>query len=249
MPSTITTLDLSELNRTYADKFVNLLHYSPLEPLIRLFPNKISRGGNNYQFGARVAGNASAGSFSEGDPVQTAGHTVVVQATVPYVQYRAVASITGHARTAAVGAQEAFFIQAELDDCLMALKQNIVTGLLSDSVYGVLGLVDSANALHGLSRTTYPALASVETAGGSATLNMVKMEDTLTGLEKVGANPSCVFMSPSMRQAYVGLVPSGSASIAGANTIALEGGRIVDLGYDRSRAQFSTIPIIAHKDM
>ncbi len=143
-------------------------------------------GGATMNVKHHYAGNASVGTYSEGDALGAPGSQAYLTAQWPAQYYRAQIQITGHAEDQLLGgsAQAAFYNQLEneftlaMEDLIDRVSTDCLgTGLTAP--VGIQGICDSAGTIATINRSTYSWFQAYETAGGTTTVAVSDLDGAM----------------------------------------------------------------------
>jgi len=143
-------------------------------------------GGSTMNIKHHYAGNASVGTYSEGDALGSPGSQAYLTALWPAQYYRAQIQITGHVIDQTLnGSSTAVFynqIEAEFTLAMEDLIDRVSTDCLGTGLtapVGIQGIVDSAGTIASINRSTYSWFQAYETAGGTTTVAVTDLDGAM----------------------------------------------------------------------
>jgi len=143
-------------------------------------------GGSTLNVKHHYAGNASVGTYSEGDALGAAGSQSYLTAQWGAAYYRAQIQFTGHAQDQLLNGslETAFFDQLGLEFTMAAedLVDRVSTDCLGTGLtapVGIQGIVDSSGTIAGLNRSTYSWFQAYEVVGGTTTVAISDLDGAM----------------------------------------------------------------------
>lgn len=153
-----------------------------LFPILGINPKTLKRhpGGAYHNWTVTMAGPSPA-VFTEGDPL-SASNSTFLRAYVSPVYVGMLMTVTGISLDSAVGAaaiRDA--VGSNVEEAMAALIDLMTTSFLG-STYGLELAIDSASNYGGLTRASYTAFQSTETAAGSVVPSYDLFSNMITGM-------------------------------------------------------------------
>lgn len=156
------------------------------DEVFRLFPVRPWLGGTTYPIKHQYSNNGSFETYSEGDQPPSPQSQGYITANWPEAHYQGTGQITGHAVDYGMGGSPSamFFDQIgrEVSDAIKDGVNKAATDMIGSGLtapVGILGIVDDAGTIAGLSRTTYTWFKAVENGPSTGSSLLIVDLDTL----------------------------------------------------------------------
>lgn len=225
--------------------------------VFQLFGTRPWLGGTTYPVKHQYSSNGSFETYTEGDQPPSPQSQGYITANWPEAHYQGTGQITGHAMDYSLGGAPAamFFDQIghEVRDAIADGINKAATDMIGSGLtapVGILGIIDDAGTIAGLSRTTYTWFKAVENTPvtGNALvisdLDILQQDITDSAEDGNPGRPDTVLASYKQERVMrsLGFIP-GSTSNSLLVPIGPNGPQ-VNIGYQPGSIKYGDMPVV-----